>query len=165
MSTECKKNDLSHSAIRVQKFLASKGLTLQVKEFPKSTRTAQEAADSIGCSLSQIAKSLVFIDEKHDRPLLIIASGSNRVNVKKVENTLDLKLRQADGKFVKERVGFAIGGVPPAGHPESLLTILDSDLKQHQTIWAAAGTPHAVFRLTPAELEHLTAGRWLNLAE
>ena len=98
-------------------------------------------------------------------PVLIIASGSNRVDVKKVEKFTGLRLVKADGKFVKDRVGFAIGGVPPVGHSEPLETLLDEDLKQYETIWAAAGTPFAIFQLKPADLEPLTNGKWIDLAE
>lgn len=158
-------SELSGSAKRVQDFLLVKGFSLEVKELPGSTRTAQEAADSIGCTVSQIAKSLVFREKETDLPILVIASGSNRVNLLKIEKATGLKLGRADGKYVRERVGYAIGGVPPVGHNEPLETILDPDLKKYEVIWAAAGTPFAVFRLKPADLELLTTGRWIDLAE
>lgn len=156
---------LRDSAKRVQDFLIDKGFTFEVKELPGSTRTAQEAADSIGCTVSQIAKSLVFRDKKSDLPILVIASGSNRVDVKKIEKSTDLKLGKADGNYVKERVGFAIGGVPPVGHKFPLKTILDPDLKKYDVIWAAAGTPFAVFQLNSIDLELLTNGIWIELSE
>lgn len=158
-------SELSDSAKRVQNFLSAMGFSFEVKELPGSARTAQEAADSIGCSVSQIAKSLVFRDKEIDRPILVIASGSNRVDIMKIQKATGLKLGRADGKYVKERVGYAIGGVPPAGHNEPLETILDKDLKKYETIWAAAGTPFAVFQLKPADLEPLTKGRWVDLSE
>jgi prolyl-tRNA editing enzyme YbaK/EbsC (Cys-tRNA(Pro) deacylase) len=138
-------SELSDSAKRVQNFLSAMGFAFEVKVLPGSARTAQEAADSIGCTVSQIAKSLVFRDSEIDRPVLVIASGSNRVDIMKIRKATGLKLGRADGKYVKERVGYAIGGVPPAGHNEPLETILDRDLKKYETIWAAAGTPFAVF--------------------
>ena len=156
---------LRGSAKRVQEFLVANGFSFDVKELPGSTRTAQEAADSIGCTVSQIAKSLVFREKETDLPILVIASGSNRVDVKKIEKSTGLKLGKADGKYVKEKVGYAIGGVPPIGHNESLKTILDPDLKKYEEIWAAAGTPFAVFQLKPADLESLTKGRWVDLSE
>ena len=156
---------LSSSAKRVQDFLVARGFSFEVRELPGSTRTAQEAAESVGCTVSQIAKSLVFKEKKTDRLVLVIASGSNRVDVKKIQRSTGLKLGKADGKFVKERVGYAIGGIPPAGHNEALETFLDRDLKSYDVIWAAAGTPFAVFPLKPADLEPLTKGRWLDLAE
>jgi len=156
---------LSNSAHRVQSFLAEKGFSFEVKELPGSTRTAQEAADSIGCEVAQIAKSLVFKEKNTNLPILVIASGSNRVDVAKIEKETGLKLGKADGNYVKERVGYAIGGIPPVGHNEPLETILDQDLRKYAVIWAAAGTPFAVFQLKPADLEPLTSGRWLQLAE
>jgi prolyl-tRNA editing enzyme YbaK/EbsC (Cys-tRNA(Pro) deacylase) len=157
--------ELSASADRVQKFLLNKGFPFEVKELPGSTRSAQEAADSIGCTVAQIAKSLIFKEMETHLPILVIASGSNRVDVAKIERETGLKLGNADGNYVKERVGYAIGGIPPAGHNEPLETLLDADLKNYTEIWAAAGTPFAVFRLKPADLEPLTHGRWLDLAE
>jgi prolyl-tRNA editing enzyme YbaK/EbsC (Cys-tRNA(Pro) deacylase) len=157
--------ELSNSARRVQDYLAANGFSFEVKELPGSTRTAQEAADSIGCTVAQIAKSLVFREKITDRPILVIASGSNRVDVKKVQRKRGIKLGKADGKFVRERVGYAIGGVPPAGHNEPLETLLDRDLKNYDVIWAAAGTPFAVFQLKPADLEPLTKGTWIDLSE
>ena len=156
---------LSDSANRVQDFLLEKGFSFEVKELPDSTRTAQEAADSIGCAVAQIAKSLVFREMDTNLPVLVIASGSNRVDLAKIENETGLKLGKADGNYVKERVGYAIGGVPPVGHNEPLETILDTDLKKYEIIWAAAGTPFAVFQLKPADLEPLTNGRWIELSE
>ncbi|NNG00473.1 MAG: YbaK/EbsC family protein [Desulfobacteraceae bacterium] len=157
--------DLRCSAKRVQDFLSGKGFAFEVKELPGSTRTAQEAAESIGCKVSQIAKSLVFKEAKTGLPVLVIASGSNRVDVDSVERMTGLKLGMADGKYVKEKTGFAIGGVPPAGHDQPLETILDNDLKQYDTIWAAAGTPFAVFKLKPIDLEPLTNGRWVDVCK
>lgn len=157
--------ELSDSAHRVQSFLLEKGFSFTVRELPGSTRTAQEAADSIGCDVAQIAKSLIFKEQETNQPILVIASGSNRVDVTKIENETSLKLGKADGKFVKERVGYAIGGIPPVGHNEPLETILDADLKNYDVIWAAAGTPFAVFQLRPDDLAPLTNGRWIDLAE
>jgi len=124
---------LSDSANRVQDFLLEKGFSFEVKELPGSTRTAQEAADSIGCEVAQIAKSLVFREKETNLAILVIASGSNRVDLSKIENETGLKLGKADGNYVKERVGYAIGGIPPVGHNEPLETILDADLKKHIT--------------------------------
>lgn len=156
---------LSDSVKRVQDFLFAKGFSFEVQELPSSTRTAQEAADSIGCAVAQIAKSLVFQETETNLPILVIASGSNRVNLAKIEKETGLKLGKADGNYVKERVGYAIGGVPPAGHNEPLKTLLDQDLKKYEVIWAAAGTPFAVFHLKPTDLEPLTNGSWIDLSE
>lgn len=157
--------ELSNSAQRVQEYLHARGFSFQVKELPDSTRTAQEAADTIGCNLGQIAKSLVFKDKNSDRPILVIASGINRVSVDKIQNSENLTLSKAKGKFIKEKVGYAIGGIPPVGHNEPLCTYLDVDLQNYETIWAAAGTPFAVFNLKPDDLSTLTQGKWIDLKE
>jgi prolyl-tRNA editing enzyme YbaK/EbsC (Cys-tRNA(Pro) deacylase) len=159
------RSHLSDSANRVQEFLSAKGFSFDVRELPGSTRTAGEAADSIGCTVAQIAKSLVFKETRTQRPVLVVASGANRVSLGKIESATGWKLARADGNYVKEKVGFAIGGVPPVGHTQPLATLLDIDLKKHETIWAAAGTPFAVFKLRPADLEPLTDGKWIDLAD
>ena len=158
-------SSLRSSAKRVQDFLTARGFAFEVQELPRSTRTAQEAADSVGCAVSQIAKSLVFREKTTDQAVLVIASGSNRVDLCKIEQATGLKLGKANGTFVRETTGFAIGGVPPVGHNEPLQTILDPDLKRHDVIWAAAGTPFAIFQLKPDDLEPLTGGMWVPLAE
>jgi prolyl-tRNA editing enzyme YbaK/EbsC (Cys-tRNA(Pro) deacylase) len=156
---------LRESARRVQDFMTARGFAFEVQELSGSTRTAQEAADSVGCQVAQIAKSLVFKDKQTGQPVLVVASGVNRVDLKKIRAATGLELGRADGNWVKEKVGFAIGGVPPAGHRNPLTTLLDPDLKGFDTIWAAAGTPFAVFPLRPADLEPLTNGRWVEMAE
>jgi prolyl-tRNA editing enzyme YbaK/EbsC (Cys-tRNA(Pro) deacylase) len=156
---------LRDSAKRVQDFLTSRGFTFEVKELPGSTRTSQEAAESIGCKVAQIAKSLVFRDKQSGDPILVVASGANRVDLKKIRQATGLKLGKADGDYVKTHVGFAIGGIPPAGHTSTLKTLLDPDLKKYDIIWAAAGTPFAVFQLTPGDLEPLTNGTWVDLSQ
>lgn len=156
---------LTNSAQRVQDFLAAKGFACTVRELPGSCRTAEEAALSIGCEVAQIAKSLIFREADSDLPVLIIACGTHRVDLKKIETATGLKLVRADGRYVKERVGYAIGGIPPVGHLEPLLTILDQDLRQYEVLWAAAGTPFAVFALKSGDLQPLTEGKWLDLAQ
>lgn len=156
---------LSKNAERVQEYIRKKGFDFQVKELPDSTRTAADAAKALGCDIAQIAKSLVFMDENQGAAVLVIASGTNRVDLMKILKQTGRLLTRADGKTVKERVGFAIGGVPPAGHKEKLLTLLDQDLKQYPRIWAAAGTPNAVFELGPEDLAPMTDGLWMDLSE
>jgi prolyl-tRNA editing enzyme YbaK/EbsC (Cys-tRNA(Pro) deacylase) len=134
-------NQLAVSSQRVQQFLHRKGFTFTVKELPGSTRTAQEAADSIGCAVGQIAKSLIFMDDGSKELVVVVASGANRVDTGKIARATGLHLVRADGKLVKQKVGFAIGGVPPVGHNQPLRTLLDPDLRRYPTIWAAAGTP------------------------
>lgn len=156
--------ELSGSAKKIQNFLIDNGFSCEVKELPDSTRTAEEAAKAIGCEVAQIAKSLIFIDKASGDPILIIASGANQVDVKKIEQSKGRHLVKADGKFVKERVGFAIGGVPPVGHNEKIITFLDPSLKNYDWIWAAAGTPFAVFQLSSHEIQKMTDGEFIDLA-
>ena len=146
------------SADRVLQALRTLGHDVQVVEFAETTRTAAEAAAAIGCTVAQIAKSLIFKAMPSGRPVLVIASGANRVSETRVAAVLGEKLERADADFVRAKTGFAIGGVPPVGHREPPVTFIDEDLRQFDTIWAAAGTPFAVFRLTPADLVDLTGG-------
>jgi prolyl-tRNA editing enzyme YbaK/EbsC (Cys-tRNA(Pro) deacylase) len=155
---------LSPSAQRVQLALQEKDLSLQVVELPASSRTAVEAADAIGCQVGQIVKSLVFRTSKSNRSILVLASGANRVDENQIGTLLCEQIVKADADFVRERTGFAIGGVPPVGHLEAMLTFIDQDLLKYNEIWAAAGTPHAVFRLTPSDLTRITAGHVANIA-
>ena len=150
---------LSPSAQKVQAALAARGFTLQVVELPQSTRTSAEAAAAVGCTVGQIAKSIVFRAARSQRPVLVLTSGVNRVSESAVAVLVGEPLAKADADFVRARTGFVIGGVPPVGHAESLITFIDEDLLQFAEIWAAAGTPNAVFRLTPEELVRLTMGR------
>lgn len=151
--------ELSAGARRVQQALAEKGLDLHVVELPGSTRTAGEAARAVGCDVARIAKSLVFKTRKTGRPVLVIASGTNRVDEKKIKALLGEAIGKADAGFVRQATGFAIGGVPPLGHVQPITTFIDGDLLQHETIWAAAGTPHALFALVPKDLENMTGGK------
>jgi prolyl-tRNA editing enzyme YbaK/EbsC (Cys-tRNA(Pro) deacylase) len=150
---------LSTSAQRVQDVLMKLGLTLQVAELPDSTRSAAEAAEAIGCSVGQIAKSLVFKIRNSQEPVLVIASGLNRVDEKKIGALLGKEISKADADFVRQKTGFAIGGVPPVGHNQPVTTFIDQDLLVFDEIWAAAGTPNAVFRLTGDDLVRATGGR------
>jgi prolyl-tRNA editing enzyme YbaK/EbsC (Cys-tRNA(Pro) deacylase) len=156
--------ELSSSAKRIQNYLIDNGFSCEVKELPDSTRTAEEAARAIGCDVAQIAKSLIFIDKASGNPILVIASGINQVDIKKIEHSKGFHLVKADGKFIKEKVGFAIGGVPPVGHNEKMVTFLDPTLKNYEWIWAAAGTPFAVFRLSSDEIQKMTDGEFVDLA-
>ena len=151
-------DNLSTSARRVQSALKILGLRLQVVELPESTRTAQEAARAIGCEVGQIAKSLIFKTRETDRPVLVIASGINRVDEKVIGRLVGEKISKADADFVRAATGFAIGGVPPVGHSTELQTLIDEDLLEFDKIWAAAGTPHAVFCLTGEDLIRATRG-------
>lgn len=150
-------SDLSRSASRVQEALAAAGLPARVMELPQSTRTAADAAKAIGCEVGQIAKSLVF-SSASGKAILVIASGTNRVNEATVAAAIGEPIGKADAEFVRQQTGFAIGGVPPIGHANALRTLIDVDLLRFDQIWAAAGTPNAVFQLTPVDLARLTSG-------
>jgi prolyl-tRNA editing enzyme YbaK/EbsC (Cys-tRNA(Pro) deacylase) len=135
----------------------------RVVEFQTSTRTAQEAADTVGSTVGQIAKSLVFL--AGGSPVLVIASGKNRVSEKKLKAHLGAKIRRANADDVRAATGYAIGGVPPLAHARPLRTLIDRDLLDFAEIFAAAGTPRAVFRLSPAELLRITGGEVVDIKE
>jgi prolyl-tRNA editing enzyme YbaK/EbsC (Cys-tRNA(Pro) deacylase) len=146
---------LSSAAQRVQDALSALGLGHTVVELARTTRTSADAAAAVGCTVAQIAKSIVF-KSAGGAPVLVIASGANRVDERKVAALLGEAIGKADAEFVRAATGFVIGGVPPLGHAVPIRTMIDRDLLQHATIWAAAGTPNAVFRLTPDELMKVT---------
>jgi prolyl-tRNA editing enzyme YbaK/EbsC (Cys-tRNA(Pro) deacylase) len=150
---------LSPSAQRVQDALRERGLQLKVVELPSSTRTSAEAAAAVGCDVAQIAKSLIFRTCHTDRPVLVIASGANRVNEKRIAELMGEDICKADADYVRQHTGFAIGGVPPVGHLEQIPTFINEDLFRFDEIWAAAGTPHALFRLSPGDLLRATSGK------
>ena len=154
---------LSKSARRVQDALDKQGKDFQVIELPDSTRTAVEAARAVGCQLGQIVKSLVFKAKRSKRPVLVIASGANRVDERKIEALIGEPLGKADADFVRSSTGFAIGGVPPVGHDPETPVFIDNDLLQYDEVWAAAGTPHAIFRLDPHDLQPMTGGKLVDI--
>ena len=156
--TPMSNKDLSAAAHRVQLAVAAKGFNFEVRELPNSTRTAADAAAAVGCSVAEIAKSLVFKAKASGRAVLVITSGGNRVDTKKLAALLGEKIGKADADFVRQQTGFAIGGVPPLGHAAPLTTYIDADLLLLDTIWAAAGTPNALFTLPSKALEALTGG-------
>ena len=147
---------LSPTAQKVQDLLTSLGFTCEVIEFQESTRTAQEAADRAGCTLGQITKSLIFKGRTTGKPILVLTSGANRVDEKRISAYAGEPIGRADAEFVRAVTGFAIGGVPPLGHAQKMETYLDQDLLQFKTIWAAAGTPNAIFELTPDDLQKMS---------
>ena len=149
---------MSRSLQRVQDALIEHGLTVELDTFPSSTRTAADAARSVGCQVEQIAKSLVFKSRLSGEPVLIVASGANRVDLKKVGEVLGVELEMADAKFVRERTGFAVGGVPPVAHEQGIEIYLDRDLFAFELIWAAAGRPDTVFAVAPEDLLRITGG-------
>src|SRR5262245_10704695 len=149
------------SALKVQ---AALGPEFQVLEFEASTRTSEEAAAAVGCTVAEIAKSLIF-RAADGRPVLVIASGANRVDEKKVRALLGQKIERADPDFVREKTGFVIGGVPPVGHASASIVLIDRDLERLPSVWAAGGTPNAVFPITPVDLIRLTRGRVADVAK
>lgn len=146
------------SVARVRAALVAAGLAAEIREFDASTRTSADAAAAIGCAVAQIAKSLIFKGAESGQAILIVASGSNRVDEKKAAATLGEKIGKADADFVRAETGFAIGGVAPVAHAKPVKVLIDADLMPYAEIWAAAGAPNAVFRLTPAELTRITGG-------
>lgn len=155
---------LTKSAQSVQNALTSRGLDCTVKELSASTRTAQDAANAIGCEVAQIVKSLIFKTKTTHKPVLVLASGPNRVNEKLIEQYVGEKIIKADADFAREITGFAIGGIPPIGHKQIIEFILiDQDLLNYDSIWAAAGTPNAVFNLRSDDLLELTNGKIVSI--
>ena len=154
---------LKQSAQAVQTALASSGLECQVVELPSSTRTAKEAAQAIGCCVAQIAKSIVFKASTSGRAVLVVASGVNRISEEAIVSDLGEPIEKASPEFVREETGFAIGGVPPCGHRHPLVTFIDRDLLDLGVLWAAAGTPNAVFRIESEHLVQLTHGKVLTI--
>lgn len=152
-------NPLSPSAQKIQDLLHSLGYTYSVIEHAKSTRTAQEAADRAGCELGQIVKSLIFKGKESGKPILVLTSGANRVDEKRISGYAGEPIGRADADFVRTVTGFAIGGVPPIGHAHEMETYLDEDFLPYQTIWAAAGTPNAIFELKTEDLQKMTGGK------
>ncbi len=149
---------ISETAQKVQEVLDAQGVSLEVLELPMSTRTAQDAAAAVGCDVGQIAKSLIFQGEISGRAYLVIASGKNHVDEHLVAEKVGEMIQIAPAAFVRAETGYAIGGVPPIGHDALIRTVIDQDLLEYDEIWAAAGTPHAVFRLKPQDLVTLTKG-------
>ena len=146
---------------RVRAALSAAGVAARIEEFPSSTRTAQEAAAAVGSSVGQIVKSLVFL--AGDAPVLALVSGVNQLDPTRLAALTGAQIGKADADAVRRATGYAIGGVPPVGFPAPIQTFIDRDLLQYDVIWAAAGTPRHVFRITPAELVRITAGTVADL--
>lgn len=154
---------VSRNTQKIEEALKAHNLSLQIVSFAESTRTAAEAAAAIGCTVAQIAKSIVFKTHETHRPILVLTSGVNRVNEKLVEAHLGEKLDKADATFTREATGFAIGGIPPLGHVQKIDTFIDEDLLSFDEVWAAAGTPYTVFRLPASALQLLTQGQVIRV--
>ncbi len=155
---------LSASAQRVQDALRAGGYPYEVQEAETPTRSAAEAAAFVGCELGQIAKSMIFRGGGSGRGVLVITSGANRVDEQLVTAVLGEPIVRADPQFVREQTGYAIGGVPPLGHRERLVVFVDRDLLRWDTIWAAGGTPNALFQMRSADLAEMTGGRVIDVS-
>ncbi len=154
---------LKPSALKVQEALAAHGLTSEVVQMKDTTRSAEDAARAIGCKVGQIVKSLIFEGKRSHRPILVATSGNNRVNERAIAQAVSESVKMAKPEYVRQMTGFAIGGVPPVGHCHPLKIFIDQDLMQYNEIWAAAGTPHAVFKLTPDQLKMITSGTVISV--
>jgi prolyl-tRNA editing enzyme YbaK/EbsC (Cys-tRNA(Pro) deacylase) len=154
---------LPDSARRVALLLRERGHAGRIVMLPETGKTSAEAAAGLGCSVAQIAKSILFRRREDDAPVLVIASGANRVDEKKVAGQVG-DIGRADAKFVREKTGYAIGGVCPIGHATEPVTLIDADLLELDSLWAAAGHPHAVFNLTAQELIALTGAPVIDVA-
>lgn len=150
---------LSPSAQKVDDALRALGYRFDIIEHAESTRTAQEAADRAGCKLGQIVKSMIFKGKVSGKPILVLTSGANRVDENRISEYAGEAIGRADPDFVRSVTGFAIGGVPPVGHIQKMETYIDEDFLQYPTIWAAAGTPNAIFELKTTDLQKMTDGK------
>ena len=155
---------LPPSAARVQGAAERLGLAISVREMPASTRTAEEAAAACGCDVAQIVKSLVFAGRDSGRPYLLLVSGKNRVDEARVAAVVGEPLTRPKADAVRAWTGYAIGGIPPFGHDAELPTFVDEDLLAYEVVWAAAGTPFAVFSVAPHALAHAVRGRVIAIA-
>ena len=151
------------SVERVRAALAAAGHADSIEAFPEGTRSAAEAAAAVGCQVAQIAKSIIF--RAGERAVLVIASGANRVDMGKVAAATGLHVQRADGNWVRDVTGFAIGGVAPLGHLTSPVVLVDQDLQAYDRVWAAAGSPMHVFATTPAELLRISGGAMADVKE
>ena len=154
---------LSATAQRVQDALDAAGVATMIVEYDVPARTSAQAAEVLGCTVGQIAKSLVF-KAQSGRPVLVIASGANRVDEAKVAALVGEPIGKADATFVREATGYAIGGIPPLGHAQRLVPLIDRDLLAYDVVYAAGGTPHAMFPVTPAALVRVSRGTPADVA-
>ncbi len=153
------------TALRTAQLLRDAGVDARVVEFEAPTRTSAEAAAAIGCTVAEIAKSIVFRGAVSGQAIVVVASGDNRVSEAKVSACVGEPLARADPDFVRAATGYAIGGVAPVGHAQPVRLVLDRDLKRFATVWAAAGTPFSVFPVTPGELRDLTGADWADVRQ
>lgn len=157
-------SDLPAACLRVQAAADAAGLAIRIVVRAEATRTAEEAAAACGCGVAQIVKSLVFVGKQSGKPWLLLVSGANRVDEKGAARHLGEPLKRPDAAFVRELTGYAIGGIPPIGHPVDIATCIDPDLMGFPTVWAAAGTPNAVFEVDPRALAATTKATLMPMA-
>lgn len=156
-------SNLKNSSQRIQDILKQYNLDIKVIEFDESTRTSQDAANTIGCEVGQIAKTLIFRGKKTLKPICIIASGKNRIDEKKVEKSIGEEIERPDADYVLKYTTFAIGGIPPIGFNFEMKPLIDEDLLNYSILWAAAGTPNSVFSITPKNLLKITNGQVVDI--
>lgn len=154
---------MSESVERVRAALVKAGHADTISEFPEGTRTSQDAANAVGCTVAQIAKSIVL--RAGEQVVLVVASGPNRVDLAKISGAIGAPVKSADGRWVRDVTGFAIGGVPPVGHTGNVRIFIDADLMALDPIWAAAGTPRHVFRTAAKDLARMTGGTVMDVKE
>lgn len=154
---------MSDSVERVRVALLAAGHADTISMFPDGTRTAQDAANAVGCTVAQIAKSIVL--RAGEQVVLVIASGANRVDLTKLAARLGQPVKPAEGRWVRDNTGFAIGGVAPLGHASPPRIFIDADLLALDPIWAAAGSPRHVFRTSAAELVRMTDGETADVKQ
>lgn len=154
---------MSKSVDRVKAAAEKLGLDITISHMPDSTRTAEDAASACGCDVAQIVKSLIFEGSDSGELKLLLVSGANIVNLDKAAEQIGEPLVRADAKQVREKTGFAIGGVSPVGHLAPVETYIDVDLLEHACVWAAAGAPSAVFEINPEKLVEMTGARQINV--
>ena len=155
--------ELPRAALRVLDVLKSHGLDHEVQRMTGSTRTAEEAAAACGCDVAQIIKSLVFRGKETGTPYLLLVSGKNRVHEKRTGRLIGEQLTRPDAHYVREITGFSIGGIPPIGHAQEMMVLMDEDLLAYDTAWGAAGTPDSVVRLNVAALRDAVGARVINV--
>lgn len=156
-------SELKEASRKVEAAARALGLDVAVRQMTASTRTAEEAAAAAGCDVGQIVKSLVFRGKASGAPVLLLVSGANRVNEKRVGATLGEALARPDAQYVRDITGFAIGGIPPLGHASRLATYIDQDLLAHEIVWAAAGTPESIFPVDPKALAIATGAKAIKV--
>jgi len=148
---------------RIKTILSRYRYPIEIIEFPKETKTAKQAADALHCEVGQIAKSIILKALSSEKAILVIASGKNYINLEKISIEINDQIKQASPVFVFENTGYPVGGVPPIGHIQPILTFIDEDLMEYEELWASAGTTNSVFKLSSFMLEKLTGGKVINI--